>query len=134
LGTSGVFRPLSCHAAGAAGITDCPLKVDDRPSRIALIPRLKIVLARVLPSNQSSRVARATHRRSTGKWTMNLDRVRGHLKQLAGRLKQRWGRRTGDTHREIEGKHDELIGKIQEVYGIARDEAGRQARDRGRAH
>ena len=65
---------------------------------------------------------------------MNLDRVRAHLTQLAGRLKQWWGRRTGDTRMEIEGKHDELIGKIQEAYGISRDEAGRQARDRGRAH
>jgi uncharacterized protein YjbJ (UPF0337 family) len=64
---------------------------------------------------------------------MNLDQVRGYLKQLAGRLKQRWAKRTGDTHMEIEGKRDELIGKIQEAYGIWREEAGRQARDRGRA-
>jgi len=55
---------------------------------------------------------------------MNLDRVRGYVKQLAGRLKQQWGKRVGDTHLEIEGKRDELIGKIQEAYGSARDEAG----------
>jgi len=64
---------------------------------------------------------------------MNLDRVRGYVKQLAGRLKQQWGKRVGDTHLEIEGKRDELIGKIQEAYGISRDEAGHQAKDRGRA-
>lgn len=64
---------------------------------------------------------------------MNWDRLGGQYKQLAGRLKQQWGKRTGDTLREIEGRRDELIGKIQEAYGIAHDEAGRQARDRGRA-
>ncbi len=65
---------------------------------------------------------------------MNLDRVRGYLKQLAGRLTQQWGKRRGDTLKETEGRRDELIGKIQEAYGISRDEAGRQARNRGRAH
>jgi uncharacterized protein YjbJ (UPF0337 family) len=65
---------------------------------------------------------------------MNWDRVGGYLKQLAGRFKQQLAKRTGDTHMEIEGRRDELIGKIQEAYGISRDEAGRQARDRGRAH
>jgi uncharacterized protein YjbJ (UPF0337 family) len=64
---------------------------------------------------------------------MNWDRLGGQYKQWAGRLKQQWGERTGDTLTEIEGRRDELVGKIQEAYGIARDEAGRQARDRGRA-
>jgi len=64
---------------------------------------------------------------------MNWDRLGGQFKQLAGRLKQQWGKRTGDNLTEIDGRHDELIGKIQEAYGISRDEAERQARDRGRA-
>ena len=65
---------------------------------------------------------------------MNRDRVEGHWKQWTGRMKQQWGKLTYDTTRESEGRRDELIGKVQEAYGISRDEAGRQARNRGPAH
>jgi uncharacterized protein YjbJ (UPF0337 family) len=70
----------------------------------------------------------------TEELAMNWDRLGGYFKQLVGRLKQQWGKRTGDDLTEIDGRRDELIGKIQEAHGISRDEAGRQARDRGRAH
>ncbi|HEX8011462.1 MAG TPA: CsbD family protein [Casimicrobiaceae bacterium] len=64
---------------------------------------------------------------------MNWDRLQGQLKQRIGRIKQQWGKMTADTLRELEGRHDELTGKIQEAYGISRDDALRQARNRGRA-
>jgi uncharacterized protein YjbJ (UPF0337 family) len=65
---------------------------------------------------------------------MNWDRLQGQWKQISGRMKQHWGRYTDDALWEIDGRRDELVGKIQEAYGISREDAGRQARRRARAH
>lgn len=61
---------------------------------------------------------------------MNQDRIQGRWKQWKGKLREQWGRLTEDDLDVIAGRRDQLLGRIQERHGVARDEAGRQGKDR----
>ena len=60
---------------------------------------------------------------------MNQDRIQGRWKEFKGKVRERWGRLTDDDLNVIAGRRDQLLGRIQQRHGLARDEAGRQARD-----
>ncbi len=65
---------------------------------------------------------------------MNQDRIQGRWKQWKGKLREQWGRLTEDDLDVIAGRRDQLLGRIQERHGVARDEAGRQGKDRESRH
>jgi uncharacterized protein YjbJ (UPF0337 family) len=57
---------------------------------------------------------------------MNVDEMKGKLKEWKGDLKAKWGDITDDDWTEISGEKDKLIGKIQQRYGRSKEEAQRE--------
>ena len=52
---------------------------------------------------------------------MDMDRIKGMVKQVQGAVKDAFGRITGDTKTQAEGKADKAEGRVQNTAGGAKD-------------
>ena len=56
---------------------------------------------------------------------MNINEVKGKLKELKGDFKKKWGELTDDDWKVIGGNKDKLKGVLQQKYGRSGEEAQR---------
>lgn len=57
---------------------------------------------------------------------MNVEIIKGSMKDLRGDLKQTWSKLTDDDITYLDGGVDQLIGKIQKAYGFTRERASEE--------
>ena len=57
---------------------------------------------------------------------MNINDVKGKLKELKGDFKKKWGELTDDDWKVIGGNKDKLKGMLQQKYGRSKEEAQRE--------
>jgi uncharacterized protein YjbJ (UPF0337 family) len=57
---------------------------------------------------------------------MNINDVKGKLKELKGNFKKKWGELTDDDWKVIGGNKDKLKGILQQKYGRSKEEAQRE--------
>lgn len=57
---------------------------------------------------------------------MNMQIVKGSMKELKGDLKQTWSKLTDDDINYLDGNVDEIIGKVQRAYGFTRERANEE--------
>jgi uncharacterized protein YjbJ (UPF0337 family) len=57
---------------------------------------------------------------------MNINDVKGKLKELKGDFKKKWGELTDDDWKVIGGNKDKLKGILQQKYGRSKEEAQRE--------
>jgi uncharacterized protein YjbJ (UPF0337 family) len=60
---------------------------------------------------------------------MNINDVKGKLKELKGDFKKKWGELTDDDWKVIGGNKDKLKGILQQKYGRSKEEAQREVDD-----
>lgn len=52
---------------------------------------------------------------------MNMNRIKGTLKELKGKAKEKLGHVTNDDAKVVEGQSDQLKGKMQKGYGVVEE-------------
>ena len=57
---------------------------------------------------------------------MNINEVKGKLKELKGNFKKKWGELTDDDWKVIGGNKDKLKGILQQKYGRSKEQAQRE--------
>jgi uncharacterized protein YjbJ (UPF0337 family) len=67
--------------------------------------------------------------RSTGRYIMNWDQIKGNWMQFQGKVKEKWGKLTDDDLTTINGKRDQLVGVLQQKYGYAKSQAEQELDD-----
>jgi len=57
---------------------------------------------------------------------MNINEIKGKLKELKGDFKKKWGELTDDDWKVVGGNKDKLKGILQEKYGRSKEQAQRE--------
>jgi uncharacterized protein YjbJ (UPF0337 family) len=57
---------------------------------------------------------------------MDINEVKGKLKELKGDFKRKWGELTDDDWKQVSGSKDKLLGILQQKYGRTKEQAERE--------
>jgi len=57
---------------------------------------------------------------------MNMDEIKGKLRELKGDFKKKWGELTDDDWKQVGGDKDKLLGILQQKYGRSKEQAQRE--------
>jgi len=57
---------------------------------------------------------------------MNINEIKGKLKELKGDFKKKWGELTDDDWKVVGGNKDKLKGILQQKYGRSKEQAQRE--------
>jgi uncharacterized protein YjbJ (UPF0337 family) len=57
---------------------------------------------------------------------MDINEVKGKMKELKGDFKKKWGELTDDEWTQIGGSKDKLMGILQQKYGRTKEQAERE--------
>jgi uncharacterized protein YjbJ (UPF0337 family) len=57
---------------------------------------------------------------------MNINEIKGKLKELKGDFKKKWGELSDDDWKVVGGNKDKLKGILQQKYGRSKEQAQRE--------